>query len=228
MKTVRSSHPAESNILLLSYVFFIACFFSYQMLGVTFHDLLHWHNAYIGIFLMGVAATVMVLIVWEEMVFPVKAIPLKGGWVFKNHRTKLKTQILLYSIIPAIICFVYFQYEVNRLHFILWALVCMVPPIVEKLVSGLKNYNDFLTLTPDFIEYKNNEKEGRFEANEIQSITPIDDENSVIKKIQLLFTNKETVVIDLHEMELEDFYDAIDAYITANYQHWLHVKADLK
>lgn len=218
MKVVRTSYPAESNILLLSYVFFIACFFSYQMLGVTFHDLLHWNTAYFGIFLMGVAATVMVLIVWEEMVFPIKANKVEGGWVFRNHRTKLKTQILLYSIIPVIVAFVYFTYDVNLLHFIIWSVVCLVPPVVEKLVSGVKNYNDFLRLTHNEIEYKNNEKEGIFETKEIQSIVLIEDGESITKKIHLELTNKEIVEIDLHEMELEAFYEAIDEYMVSQYK----------
>lgn len=227
MKVVRSSYPAESNILLLSYVFFIACFFSYQMLGVTFHDLLHWNTAYFGIVLMGVAATVMVLIVWEEMVFPIRATKIKGGWEFRNHRTKLKTQILLYSIIPVIVCFVYFTYEVNHLHFIIWAIVCLVPPVVEKLVSGVKNYNDFLRLTHDRIEYKNNEKEGVFETKDIQSIQLIDDQDSIMKKFRLYFSNKEAVTIDLHEMELEAFYESIDDFITTEYAHLLKNKSSL-
>lgn len=221
MKLVRSSHPAESNVLLLSYIFLTTCFFSYQMFGVSFKELLHWQKVYIGMFLTGAAVSIMVAIVWEEMLFSIKAIKVNGGMVFRNHRTKLKTQIFLYSLIPAIFCFIYFNFEVNLTHFCVWAAICMIPPVVEKIVSGINNYNDFLKLTRNDIAYKNNEKEGSFDTKDVQNITIIDDTKKIEKKILLQFRNKDLVTIDLHEMELDAFYDSIDKFIKSEYKHLL-------
>ena len=218
MKVIRDTHPAESNILMLTYIFFTACFFSYQMFGVSFHDLLQWHYAYVGMLLTGLAASIMVMIVWEEMLFPVKAHKVKGGLIFRNHQTKLKTQILLYCIIPVIFAFLYFQFEVKLLHFIIWALICLVPPVVEKIVSGVNNYNDYLILTSNYMEYKNNDKEGHYEIKNLLQITILNDESRITKKIDLHLKNNDNVVIDLHEMELDEFYHSIDNYISIKYK----------
>lgn len=219
MKEIRKSYSAESNILLLSYIFFTACFFSYQMFGVSFKDLLGWHYAYVGMILIGLATSIMVLIVWEEMLFPVKAHKVKGGLIFRNHQTKLKTQILLYCAIPAILVFIYLQFEVRLFQFIVWSLICTVPPVVEKLVSGVNNFNDYLQLTSKNIEYKNNEKEGIYEIKDLQHIIIHNDADLVTKKIELLLKTNETVVIDLHEMELDAFYNSIDNYVTNKYHN---------
>lgn len=191
------------------------------MFGVSFKDLLGWHYAYLGMILIGLATSVMVLIVWEEMLFPVKAHKVKGGLIFRNHQTKLKTQILLYCAIPVIFVFIYFQYEVKLFQFIVWALICAVPPVVEKLVSGVNNFNDYLQLTSKNIEYKNNEKEGKFEISDLQHVAIHNEADLISKKIELLLKTNETVVIDLHEMELDAFYNSIDNFINKKYHHLL-------
>lgn len=206
---------------MLSYIFFTACFFSFQMFDVRIHDFPDWGNAYLGMALMGAAATIMVTIIWEEMIFPVKAKPIEGGFVFRNHRTKLKTQVLLYLAIPAILAIVYNLHEVNTFHFIIWSVVCLAPPIVEKLFSGIKNYNDFLKLTKKQIEYKNNEKEGVFETKDVRDMAIVLCDDKVTKKLKLTLANNEQVDIDLHEMELDPFYDTIDTFVNDNYKSLL-------
>ncbi len=218
MKEIRKSYSAESNILLLSYIFLTACFFSYQMFGVSFRDLTEWHKAYLGMVLTGLAVSIMVLIVWEEMLFPVKAHKVKGGLIFRNHQTKLLTQLLLYAIIPVLLAIIYFEFKVDTFHFVIWVIVCMVPPIVEKIVSGLNNFNDYLKLTSTQIEYKNNEKEGCFDIINIQGIAILNDKDGITKIIQLLLKNNETVLIDLHEMELDAYYESIDNFIMVKYK----------
>ncbi len=49
----------------------------------------------------------------------------------------------------------------------------------------------------------------------------VKDEHGVIKKIQLLKSNNEEVIIDLDEMELEAFYDTINNYIANHYEHMM-------
>jgi hypothetical protein len=89
-------------------------------------------------------------------------------------------------------------------------------PVAGKLISGIKNYNDFLKLTDDTIEYKNNEEEGVLHVKDIQQIILIKDETNVLHKIQLIMTNNE-VTIDLDEMELEAYYKTIEEYMAIHY-----------
>jgi hypothetical protein len=142
-----------------------------------------------------------------------------GGILFRNHRTKLLTQGLIYLSIPAIYTFIYMEFEVNHIRFFIWALICTVAPILEKLASGINNYNDFLRLTDEEIEYKNNEKEGLFKTQDIYQIAIIKEGVSV-KKLQLIFKNSEKEIIDLDEMELDAFYESIYKYVTTHYKDW--------
>jgi hypothetical protein len=144
--------------------------------------------------------------------------PKKDEVVFRNHLTKLKTQVLIYFLIPLIFGFIYFYYEVNHVRFFIWALVCTVLPVVGKLMSGIKNYNDFLKLTDDTIEYKNNEKEGVFRVKEIDRITLIKDESDVLHKVQVSMTNGSQILIDLDEMELEAYLETIQSFIISHYK----------
>lgn len=221
MKTIRDSKPAETNVLMLAYIFFIACFFSFQMFGVRFHDFPNWGNAYWGMALMGAAATLMVTIVWEDMVFPVKEKKIDGGLEFRNHQTKLNTLILLYLAIPVILAIIYNLHEVDTFHFSIWSAVCLVPPVVGKLFSGVKNYNDFLRLTTKEIQYKNNEKVGTFQIKDVRNLSIVLSDDKVDKKFILTLANNEQVDIDLHEMELDDFYESIDHFIASHYQSLL-------
>ncbi len=170
-----------------------------------------------GMVLAGIAIVIMALIVWEEFLFPVRIKPIEDEIIFRNHFTKLKTQVLIYCTIPVIVGFIYFNYEVNYFWFIIWAAICMFSP-AGKLVSGLKNYNDFLKLTNNAIEYKNNKKEGVLRVPEIQEIFLIRDEANVLQKVQVLMQNSSLVIIDLDEMELDAYYQTIDEFINRHYK----------
>jgi hypothetical protein len=170
----------------------------------------------VGMVLAGIAVVIMALILWEEFLFPVRIKPSDDKIIFRNHFTKLKTQVLIYCAIPAIAGFIFFNYQVSYFWFFIWAAICMISPI-GKLVSGIKNYNDFLKLTHDTIEYKNNEEEGVLRVGEIQKIVLIRDEANVLHKVQVLTLNNSQVTIDLDEMELEAYYQTIDEFIKSQY-----------
>ena len=219
---IRNTYPAQFSIGVLILMFVISWFLSHQIFAVHIHDLDENTKVYFGMFLVSVALINMVLIMWEEILFPIKIKEVEGGIIFRNHRKKLRTQLLIYCTIPAIFTFIYFDYEVNHVRFFIWAAVCMIPPIIEKIVSGINNYNDFLILTNKTIEYKNNEKVGCFKTEDIRNITLIKDDRKFITKIQLLFTNNNNVTIDLDEMELQAFYRSINRFIINNYKHLLY------
>lgn len=172
----------------------------------------------LGMFLAGTAVVIMALILWEEFLFPVRIKPTEDKVIFKNHFTKLKTQILIYCIIPVIVGFIFFNYEISYVPFSIWAAVCVIAPVAGKLMSGIKNYNDFLKLTNDTIEYKNNEKEGVLRVREIREIVLIKDEDDVLHKVQVQMQNNNQVIIDLDEMELEAYYQTIDEFIKGHYK----------
>jgi len=221
-KIIRPTYPVEFSVGLLILIFVLSFFLSSQLFDTHWRELMDGTttSAYFGMLLISVAVIIMVLILWEEFLFPVKVKPGKDGVVFRNHRTKLKTQLLIYCIIPAIFAFVYFNFDVHIVRFIIWAVLCTVIPVVIKLVSGINNYNDFLKLTDHAIEYKNNQKSGVFELKEIKSLTLIRDERNVLHKVQVS-THQEQQVIDLDEMELEAFLDSIDQFITLHYKRLL-------
>jgi hypothetical protein len=220
-KIIRATYPAEFSIGILALVFIIACLLSHQIFNVPFHDLDRNKNIYFGMLLVGAAVIIMLLIIWEEILFPIKVIEVNGGMIFRNHRTKLITQLLIYCSIPAIFGFIYFEYEVNQIRFFIWAAVCMVAPVLEKIASGLNNYNDYLKLTDKKIEFKDNEREGTFETQELQSITILKDERNIFHKIQLLSKNNDQIIIDLDKMELEAFYESINKFIETHYKNLL-------
>ena len=159
-RLIRATYPPELNVLLIILVFILTAFFSHHIFDVPFHEAEHRKAAYWGMFLIGIAAILVMLIVWEEILFPIKITELPNGIILSNHRLKLKIQLLLYLGIPAIFGFIYLRYDLNNIHFFLWFGVCMAIPVLTKLFSGIKNYNDFLMLTNTEIEYKNNDKEG--------------------------------------------------------------------
>ena len=220
-KTIRPTYPASFSIALLLLIFLISAFLSSQIFDTPFNDLNENKEVYFGMFLAGVAVIIMIVIIWEEFMFPVKVKFVKEGIEFRNHRSKLIAQLVIYLSIPSIFAFIYFEYEVNHVRFFIWASICCIAPILEKIISGVKNYNDFLRLTVDEIEYKNNEKEGCFLIKNLQEIRVIDDERNPIIKIDLKFNNNETLIIDLDEMELEAFYDSIYFFITTRYKNIL-------
>lgn len=217
-KIVRPTYPLEFSIGLLLLIFVLSSFLSSQIFKAPWREVMAGSNVIFGMLLVGVAVIIMVLILWEEFLFPIKFIPTAEEVIFRNHRTKLKTQLLIYCAIPVLFGFIYFTYEVNLVRFIIWTVICLVLPVAAKLISGIKNYNDFLRLTYDTIQYKNNEETGTYQLKEVRQITLIKDDSKVLHKIKLLLTNNNTVTIDLDEMELEAFYDSIDQSMTAHYK----------
>ena len=215
-KIIRPKYPIEFSVGVMLLIGTIAGFLSPQIFDR--HGANKDADIYPGMILVSIAVITMVLIIWEEILFPIKLKEVGGSMFFGNHKTKLKTQALIYCIIPAIFGFVYFEYEVNHMRFFIWAAVCMIAPVVEKIVSGINNYNDFLKLSNEKIEYKNNEKEGSFNVKDIKHIAMIKDERKVVEKMELIFANGDNVIIDLDEMELEDYYDAISNYVATHYQ----------
>jgi hypothetical protein len=216
-KVIRPSYQKEFSVGLLIMIFVVSFFLSTQVFITHSSDAEDGLNLYLGMFLVSTCVIIMVLVLWEELFFAVKIKPVGGGFVFRNHSTKLITQILIYCAIPVIFVFIYLEYEVNHIRYFIWAGICTIVPIAGKLLSGIKNYNDFLRLTTSEIQYKNNEKEGTYQLKDIQQITLIKDERTVLHKIQLS-TPGEQVIIDLDEMELEAFYIAIDQFLNANYK----------
>ncbi|HTJ49706.1 MAG TPA: hypothetical protein VL443_09655 [Cyclobacteriaceae bacterium] len=213
-KIVRKSLPLELSVGLLLLIFSL----SFLLSGQIFAEHNEGKNLYVGMLLVSIAVIIMVIVLWEELLFPVKVKPEQGEVVFRNHRTKLKIQVLIYFTIPVIFAFIYFNYEVNHIRFIIWTAIGTILPVAAKLISGIKNYNDFLKLTETVIEYKNNEKVGSFEVKQVQHITLIKDERNVLHKLQLSLANSNSVIIDLDEMELDAFCDTIDQYITIHYK----------
>ncbi len=220
-KLIRPTYPTEINIFILTIIFLLSCFFSHEMFEIHFRDPDDTFKGYPGMILIGVAVVLMVLIVWEEILFQVKLQPIEGGLIFRNHQTKLITQLVIYGAITAIFAYIYFQYQVKLLHFIIWVAVCMVPPVIDKIISGINNYFDFLKLTDTTIAYKNNELEGSFNVKDLQSIVIVHDRAEMVHKIELFFLNDEKVTIDIDEMELEAFYIYIYEFISTHYKDLL-------
>lgn len=217
-KVIRKTYPVEFSIGLLLLIFVLSAFLSAQIFKVTWHQIMDGNDVIFGMLLIGGAVVVMALILWEEFLFPVHLKPVEDEVVFRNHLTKLKTQILIYLLIPIIFCFIYFNYDVNHIRFFIWAIIVIGAPVAGKLVSGIKNYNDFLKLTNDTIEYKNNEKQGVLQVKNIQLITLIKDETNVLHKVEVLMADNIKVIIDLDEMELEAYYETIGSFIASHYK----------
>jgi len=217
-KVIRSTYPKEFSIGLLILIFALSFFLSTQVFEVTWSQLMEGGtNVYFGMFLISTAVIIMVLILWEEFLFPIQIRPADNGFIFRNHRTKLKTQLLIYFLIPIIFVFVYLNYDVRTVRFTIWAIVCCLVPVVLKLLSGINNYNDFLKLTLVSIEYKNNKEAGVFDLQDVKHINLIRDQRKVLHKFEVV-TSSGAVTIDLDEMELEAFLDSIDQYVSGNYK----------
>jgi hypothetical protein len=216
-KIVRPTYPKEFSIGMLLLIFVLSSFLSFEIFAVKWQQVLDGGSPMLGMLLAGLAVVIMSLILWEEFLFPVRIKPVKDEIVFRNHFTKLKTQVLIYCAIPVIVVFVYFNYEVSHFPFFIWAGICIVAPVAGKLISGIKNYNDFLKISNDAIEYKNNAEEGVLRVEEIKGILLIRDEADVLHKIQVEMKNNTTVMIDLDEMELEAYYGTIDEFVRSHF-----------
>jgi hypothetical protein len=215
-KIIRPAYPAEFSIGLLLLIFALSFFLSPQIFDVSWGEMKQGTPVYFGMFLVSCAVVVVVLVLWEEFLFPIKISPTETGAVFRNHRNKLKTQALIYCFIPAAYIFVYFKYEINQVRFFIWATISMVAPVAGKLVSGLNNYNDFLKLTTELIEFRNNERTGKFSVNDVRYISLVRDSRKVLHKI-LVGINNQEVEINIDEMELEAYYATIDQFIVSHY-----------
>ncbi|UXX78339.1 heavy metal transporter [Reichenbachiella carrageenanivorans] len=213
-KVIRPTLPKEISIGVLILIFSLAFILSGQLFDS--HANVDSPNIYLGMFLVSSAAIIMVIILWEEILFPIHVKPKDGEIVFRNHRNKLKAQALIYLIIPAIVVFLYLNYKVNLFYFISWAVVNLAAPVIGKLISGIHNYNDFLRLNANLIEYKNNEKEGTIQIKDIKNIELVK-ADGFLSKLELDLVHQGRQTIDLDEMELDEFYETIEQYITTQY-----------
>ncbi|MEO8471621.1 MAG: heavy metal transporter [Chryseolinea sp.] len=218
-KIIRPTYPKELSIGVLLLVFATGFFLSGQIFHLRGPDLNKDKNEYVPMILLSCSVIIMILILWEEILFPIRVKSEDGGVVFRNHRTKLNNQALIYFAIPAIFIFVYMEYAVNQFYFFIWAAVCIILPVAGKLISGIKNYNDFLKLTDEKLEYKNNKEAEIIPIKDITQIILIKDTSKVLHKVEVVTTNTKKLTIDLDEMELDAFYVAIDQYITTHYKN---------
>ncbi len=216
-KIIRPTYPMEFSIGLLLLIFLLSAFLSFEIFAVTWQEITEGGGPLVGMLLAGVVVVIVALILWEEFLFPVRIKPMEDKIVFRNHFTKLKTQVLIYCAVPLIIGFLYVNYEVRTVPFLVWAAVCITAPLAGKLISGIRNYNDFLSLTNDVIEYKNNEKKGALKVREIREIVLMKDETDVLHKIQVMMPDNNRVTIDLDEMELEAYCQTIEQFIKGHY-----------
>jgi len=216
-KIIRPTYPKEFSIGILLLIFVLSSFLSFEIFAVRWQEILEGSSPTFGMLLSGLAVVLMALILWEEFLFPVRFKPTENEIVFRNHSTKLQTQILIYCVIPVIVGFIYWNYEVATIPFLIWAAICLISPVAGKLASGVRNYNDFLKLTSDTIEFKNNEKEGVLHVNDIQEIILIKDEVNVLHKVQVQMLNNSQVMIDLDEMELDEYCHTIEKFVTGHY-----------
>jgi len=216
-KIIRPTYPKEFSIGILLLIFVLSSFLSFEIFAVRWQEILEGSSPTFGMLLSGLAVVLMALILWEEFLFPVRFKPTENEIVFRNHSTKLQTQILIYCVIPVIVGFIYWNYEVATIPFLIWAAICLISPVAGKLASGVRNYNDFLKLTSDTIEFKNNEKEGVLHVNDIQEIILIKDEANVLHKVQVQMLNNSLVMIDLDEMELDEYCHTIEKFVTGHY-----------
>ncbi len=222
-KLIRPVYPIEISGIIVCFLLLITFLFSNHIFNIRFH--LHnaekYKAAYGGMFLISIAAVTAMLIIWEEILFPVVIKEYQDSLKVRNRSRKLQVQALMYLIILVIFAFIYFNYKVVTFHFIAWMSVCLIAPLVSKLVGGIKNYNDFLTLSTSEIEYKNNEKEGKFLLAKIKHMCIIKDGDNILSKLKLVMNNDTEVTIDLDEMELEAFYDTIQNFIQRTYKNLL-------
>ncbi|SMD31667.1 hypothetical protein SAMN04488029_0025 [Reichenbachiella faecimaris] len=223
-KVIRQKLPTEYSIGILLLIFVLSYFLSGRLFETQMADADQVPNLYVGMLLASVAVIIMVLILWEELLFPVRIDPTDEEVIFRNHRNKLKIQVLIYLSIPAIVVFLFVNYEVNLFSFIPFALVCLIAPVAGKLGTGINNYNDFLRLTEKEIEYKNNELEGTIQVADIQTMSLIRDEDGILSKLDVSMTDHAQLTIDLDEMELEEFYDTIEEYMSVHYKQLLSRK----
>jgi hypothetical protein len=210
-------YPVEFSIGLLLLIFVLSSFLSFEIFDVSWRAIMDGGTPLVGMLLAGAAVVIMALILWEDFLFPVQIKPDNSQILFRNHFTKLKTQVVIYCIIPVIVIYIYLSYEVSIVPFLIWAFVCLIAPAGGKLISGIKNYNDFLSLNNDSISYRNNEITGELPVKQIRRISIIKDEDNVPHKIKVMMMSDTEVIIDLDEMELEAYFQTIEEFIKSHY-----------
>lgn len=220
IKTVRRSYPPVVSLFVLCFIFLVVSFFTCDIFGISLAYVLNHKRDYVGIVLAGIAAIIALLIVWEELLFPVVIKQSGDTLKVRNHRRKLHTQTIIYIAIPVIFVYIYRNFHVNTMHYLIWAAICTITPLVVKIYSGLKNYNDYLKLSSHEIEYKNNEKEGKFHVRDLSYISMRRDSHNMLTKLTLGMSTSE-VTIDLDEMELEAYYEAIEDFTKRTYTNLL-------
>ncbi|HEY8937350.1 MAG TPA: heavy metal transporter, partial [Cyclobacteriaceae bacterium] len=77
-KIVRKSLPLEVSVGLLLLIFIL----SFLLAGQIFGEHNEGKNLYFGMLLVSTAVIIMVLVLWEELFFPVKVKPEQGEVVF--------------------------------------------------------------------------------------------------------------------------------------------------
>ncbi len=216
-KVIRKAYPLEVSIGLLLLILFVSFFLSRMLFIVPLGGKEMVPSIYLGMALASISVLITVLILVEEFLFPTKIKETEGGVIFRNHSTKIKLQLLIYLTIPASFTFLYLTYEINPIRFALWAAICILAPVAGKLVTGLHNYKDFLKLTDKLIAYKDNEKEGNMPLASIESLRIIKDDSKFLQKLEITLKDGQQVVIDIDKMELDDFLEAIEEFITTQY-----------
>jgi hypothetical protein len=217
-KIIRPTYPAEFSFGILLLIFLLSSFLSYEIFDLKWHDVIHGGHGILPMALAGLVVVIATLIMWEEFLFPVRIKPMEDEIIFRNHFTKLKMQVLIYSAIPIIVVFLYLNFDVNPVVFTIWASFCVIAPVTGKLISGIKNYNDFLKLSGEAIAFKNNQKEGVLIVKEIEQIRIITNAENGHHKLQIFMKNNNEETIDLDEMELEDYYKTIEQFIHSHYK----------
>ncbi len=215
-KIIRPAYPLEFSIGLLLLIFVLSAFVSFEIFDTTWQAVIDGDGPILGFALAGVAAVVLALIMWEEFLFPVRIRPSADEIVFRNHFTKLKTEVAMYCAIPVIVAFIYLSYEVIEVPFFIWAAICIIAP-AGKLLSGIRNYNDYLKFTNENISYKNNDKEGVLALDKTRQIALIKDQGNVLHKMKVTMADNTEVIIDLDEMELDAFCQTIEKFIVGHY-----------
>src|SRR6185369_10979650 len=104
-KVIRHTYPKEFSVGMLLLIFVLSSFLSSQIFNVSWRIIMSGGSATLGMALVGSAVVIMALILWEEILFPVHIKPKKDEVVFRNHLTKLKTQVFIYFLIPIIFGF---------------------------------------------------------------------------------------------------------------------------
>lgn len=217
-KTIRHTLPRNISLGILILIFVLVYLLAGQLFKTNQNDLGALLNGYLANFLVSTAVLIMVLILWEELLFPVNVKQVDSGYLFHNHRTKLKFQFFLYLTIPLIVVFLFLTYKVSEWRFFSWAFVVVVFPVVGKLISGIKNYNDFLQLTSKEIAFKDNDHEGVYELSQIQKLALTKDDSGHLNELILQLKNGEQTAIKVYQMELDDFIEYIEKYVNETYR----------